>query len=216
MWGDVEMTHAKRKKDANGTARCVGIGYQTPLNRLNLQLSAALQFDMAEVFHMTTEGIRGRIMMLGHAKAQGFAPPDADRLLMFLNLELKERAAGREIAVKVLEEELESKATTAAPTPRDSPTPRKEPSQHPAKSVPAAASAVPAPSFSGPSASKPSSSSAPASAIASSSAAREANDRPPAASRAVEPEGAYCPFSLLCFSTRVPAHLFHANEFPPR
>lgn len=178
----------------HGTAKCFGIACQTPLNRLNLQLSAALQFDMAEVFHMTTEGIRGRIMMLGHAKAQGFAPPDADRLLMFLNLELKERAAGREIAVKVLEEELESKATTAAPTPRDSPTPRKEPSQHPAKSMPAAASAaaaVPAPSFSGPSVSKPPSSPAPAS---SSSAAREANDRPPAAPRPVESEGAQCPF----------------------
>ena len=183
----------------HGTAKCFGIACQTPLNRLNLQLSAALQFDMAEVFHMTTEGIRGRIMMLGHAKAQGFAPPDADRLLMFLNLELKERAAGREIAVKVLEEELESKATTAAPTPRDSPTPRKDSSQHPAKSMPAAASAaaaVPAPSFSGPSVSKPPCSPAPASSSASSSssAAREANDRPPAASRPVESEGAQCPF----------------------
>lgn len=154
------------------------------------QLSAALQFDMAEVFHMTTEGIRGRIMMLGHAKAQGFAPLDADRLIMFLNLELKERAAGREIAANVLEEELESKATTAAPTPRDSP--RKETAassladsnasgnqqhqrQTPGQPAPRA-QAVPAPSFAGPSTAK--------------APPKDAAERPPPSPKRVESEGA--------------------------
>jgi hypothetical protein len=53
------------------------------------QVVAALQFEMEEVFAMTTEGLRGRLLMLQHAQSQGHAPPNADKLIMFLNLELQ-------------------------------------------------------------------------------------------------------------------------------
>ena len=46
--------------------------------------------------------------MLQHAKAQGFAPHNADKLIMFLNLELQERAAGRVI-------DLQSEQSACAP-----------------------------------------------------------------------------------------------------
>lgn len=76
------------------------------------QLAAALQFEMEEVFGMTDEGLRGRLLMLQHAKAQGFAPINADKLIMFLNLELQERAAGRVIGQSALEA---SRVPAAAP-----------------------------------------------------------------------------------------------------
>ncbi|KAJ1479281.1 hypothetical protein T484DRAFT_1903174, partial [Baffinella frigidus] len=84
------------------------------------QVVAALQFEMEEVFGMTTEGLRGRLLMLRHAQSQGHAPPNAEKLIMFLNLELQERAAGREIEQKVLEEHQQlvaAKQPAAAPTP---------------------------------------------------------------------------------------------------
>ena len=76
------------------------------------QLAAALQFEMEEVFGMTDEGLRGRLLMLQHAKAQGFAPINAEKLIMFLNLELQERAAGRVIGQSALEA---SRVPAAAP-----------------------------------------------------------------------------------------------------
>ena len=76
------------------------------------QLAAALQFEMEEVFGMTDEGLRGRLLMLQHAKAQGFAPINAEKLIMFLNLELQERAAGRVIEQCALEA---SRVPAAAP-----------------------------------------------------------------------------------------------------
>ena len=76
------------------------------------QLAAALQLEMEEVFGMTDEGLRGRLLMLQHAKAQGFAPINAEKLIMFLNLELQERAAGRVIGQSALEA---SRVPAAAP-----------------------------------------------------------------------------------------------------
>ena len=61
---------------------------------------------------MTDEGLRGRLLMLQHAKAQGFAPINAEKLIMFLNLELQERAAGRVIGQSALEA---SRVPAAAP-----------------------------------------------------------------------------------------------------
>ena len=61
------------------------------------QVAAALEFQMEEVFAMTTEGLKGRLLMLKHAMTQGYAPVNAEKLVLFLNLELQERSAGREI-----------------------------------------------------------------------------------------------------------------------
>jgi hypothetical protein len=79
------------------------------------QVAAALQFEMEEVFAMTSEGLRGRLLMLHHAKAQGFAPHNADKLIMFLNLELRERAAGRVIDLKSEQPMVAEQARPQAP-----------------------------------------------------------------------------------------------------
>lgn len=76
------------------------------------QVAAALQFEMEEVFAMTSEGLRGRLLMLQHATAQGFAPSNAHKLIMFLNLELQERAAGR-----IIELSAEDDSAPRAPPP---------------------------------------------------------------------------------------------------
>ena len=82
---------------APSAARPPGVNPQGVASLFTSQVAAALQFEMEEVFAMTSEGLRGRLLMLHHAKAQGFAPHNADKLIMFLNLELQERAAGRVI-----------------------------------------------------------------------------------------------------------------------
>ena len=80
---------------ASPAARPPGVNPTEVVSLFTSQVAAALQFEMEEVFAMTSEGLRGRLLMLQHAKAQGFAPHNADKLIMFLNLELQERAAGR-------------------------------------------------------------------------------------------------------------------------
>ena len=90
------------------TARPPGVSPTEVASLFTSQVAAALQFEMEEVFAMTSEGLRGRLLMLQHAKAQGFAPHNADKLIMFLNLELQERAAGRVI-------DLQSEQSACAP-----------------------------------------------------------------------------------------------------
>jgi hypothetical protein len=82
----------------------VGVDPSEVASLFTAQLEAALQFEMEEVFGMTDEGLRGRMLMLQHAKAQGFAPKNTDKLLMFLRLELQERAAGRVIDMDACED----------------------------------------------------------------------------------------------------------------
>jgi len=71
-------------------------------NLFGAQVVAALQFEMEEVFNMTTEGLRGRVLMLQHAQSQGHAPPDAAKLIMFLNLELQVLSPNRFVSKRAI------------------------------------------------------------------------------------------------------------------
>jgi hypothetical protein len=61
----------RRAMAASSAARPPGVNPQEVASLFTSQVAAALQFEMEEVFAMTSEGLRGRLLMLHHAKAQG-------------------------------------------------------------------------------------------------------------------------------------------------